>query len=121
MHRIYGWIWLVNRKQVLFAGLLRREKPFIARRIALKDGGHRYMVQFRDEVVRVQANRTDPRRLEAHCMKKYSAETAESRCRVSVALRLVLQEAPHYRASMEAAEREWRETIKGRVHRRGCR
>ena len=97
--------------------LIRREKPVIARRLALTDGGCRYMVRFRDEVVRVQADTTDPRRLEAHCMKKYSPGIAESRCRESIALQLVLKEAPQYRASMEEAERELRESVNGKIRR----
>jgi hypothetical protein len=100
--------------------LMRREKPTIEKRIALKDGGHRYMVRFRNEVVRVAPKHGDPNLLEAHCTstKNYLAGTPESRRYEAVAMRLVLDEAPQYRAPMEAAERELRETIKDHKHRR---
>jgi hypothetical protein len=97
--------------------LMRREKPTIDKKIALialKDGGHRYMVRFRDEVVRVAPKHGNPNLLEAHCtsQKNYLAGTAESRRYKAVAMRLVLDQAPQYRAPMEAAKRELRETIK---------
>jgi hypothetical protein len=91
--------------------LIRREKPTIDKRIALKDGGHRYMVQFRNEVVRVAPKLGHPNLLEAHCTsaKNYLAGTPESRRYKAVAIRVVLDEAPQYRAPMEAAERKLRE------------
>jgi hypothetical protein len=100
--------------------LIHREKPAIDKRIALKNGGYRYMVRFRNEVVRVSPKYGDPNLLEAHCTsrKNYLAGTPESRRYKAVAMRLVLDDAPQYRAPMEAAKRELRGTITDHRRRR---
>ncbi|HEY7390347.1 MAG TPA: hypothetical protein VH640_17660 [Bryobacteraceae bacterium] len=117
---VVGLIEKFSEECVWIPLLIRREKPFIEKRIALKEGGYRYMVRFQNEVVRVAPKHHDRDQLDAHCTSKenYLAGTAESRRYKTVAMRLVFKEAPHYKEAMEAGERESREEIKRGVRRR---
>ena len=99
--------------------LVLREKPVIEKRIALKEGGYRYLVRFRNEVVRVEPRCTNPNLLDAHCTsrKNYLAGTPESRSYQTVAMRLVFKEAPQYREAMKASERQLHRELESRLRR----
>ena len=85
--------------------MIRRERPTITKKTALRDGGYRYTVQFRSEVVRVQPVHGNRKLLEAYCSSD-PANTPESRRYEAAALRLVLEAEPEVRAQMKAAQQE---------------
>ena len=99
--------------------LIHRERPTIAKKNALKDGGYCYTVQFRSEVVKVQPEYGDRRLLVARCRSKrnFLAGTPESRRYEAAAMRLVFEAEPQCRAQMEAAQQEARRALKRPTHR----